>query len=510
MKKDNQIKKHLLNNNLQMKCLFFSIGLLICLTLLNSLTAQPNLENSPKEENDNFHIKVIYPGHSGEQIILGHYYDYMVMGDIETQLDNQSSCEFKGSTPLKGGIYTFIVNGKVVPGDFVVDKDQNFIVYLNDEVTNGSIFQDFEGSVENDQLLEYQAFMAKQGEEIHQYHQLISQASNPEESARYFDVLNDIDDRIRAYRNQFIQKAPKSTLGVTLTAITDPKLPEHLRNPQNREDSLAAKVYMSKHFWDGTKFWDGRIANTPFMSDKLDRYFGEVLISHKDTVIREIDKMLANAVVDSMLYRLILGKAIKGSKDHFFKWDDAVFIHLYEKYFAPEPISWLTEQERDEIDKHAFFLMGHTSGAKAPEITLSGLENEPVSLYDQEAKYTIVAFWDPTCDHCKVTLPKLDSLYQNHWKKQGLKIFSVGVESDATETEWRSIINQNQLTDWNHVYNSRSSMMETAKAGKKLVTKSYDVWYFPTFFLLDKDKKFMARKLSFEKMSELVNSILAE
>jgi len=384
-------------------CLVESIGLLF------PIYAQPNRDSLAEKENG-FAIKVIYPGHMGAQIILGHYYDQMVMGDVETALDENSTGEFTGSSPLKGGVYTFIVNGQVVPGDFIIDKDQDFTVYLHDEQTNGSVFQNFDGSKENDKLLEYQSFMAQQGEQIQNLHQLLSISHDLDESSRYFEVLDKIDDRIRQFRTQVIIKSPGSTLGMVLSALSEPKLPAHLKNPQNKTDSLAAREFMSTHFWDGTDFWDGRLANTPFLSDKLDRYFTQVLIPQKDKVIPNLDKILENAVADSMLYRLILKKVIYGSKDHLYKWDDAVFIHLYEKYLASEPLEWLSAQDRDDIDKYAFFLMGNTTGAKAPGITLGGFHNEAVALNDLVADYTLLVFWDPTCEHCKLVLPKLDSL----------------------------------------------------------------------------------------------------
>lgn len=485
------------------------LGWILIISCFAPTIAQSNAATS-SDQNNGYCIKVVYPGHAGSRIILGHYYDYMVMGDTEMVLDEQSTCEFIGSTPLKGGLYTFIVNGQTVAGDFVVDKDQDFVIYLNDQPINGSSFQTFEGSPENNQLLAYQSYMAEQGAQINEYHHLMSHASDPDESLRYTKALAEIDDQIRNYRDQVVAENPKSTLGMMLSVLPEPKLPVDLRNPTNRKDSLAAREYMSEHFWDKTKFWDGRLANTPFLSDKLDKYFAEVLIPKEKIVIHKIDQILSSAVADSMLYRLILRKVIMGSKDHYFKWDDAVFIHLYEKYLADEPADWLVPKERAEIDQHAFFLMGNTTGAPAPEITLPGFDEKLITLKDLETTYTIVAFWDPTCGHCKVVLPKLDSLVQHHWKKQGVEAFAVGVESDATEVEWRSFITENKLNTITHVYNSRESMMAAAQASQPLVTKSFDVWYFPAFFLLDKDKKFMARKLSFEKMSELVNSILKE
>jgi hypothetical protein len=58
------------------------------------------------------------------------------------------------------------------------------------------------------------------------------------------------------------------------------------------------------------------------------------------------------------------------------------------------------------------------------------------------------------------------------------------------------------------VYYSQAAEMAQVQTGKKSYAQQFDVWYSPTFFVLDRDKKFVAKKLPFKNLVELVNSLV--
>ena len=69
-------------------------------------------------------------------------------------------------------------------------------------------------------------------------------------------------------------------------------------------------------------------------------------------------------------------------------------------------------------------------------------------------------------------------------------------------------IEDHKLQDWANVYNSKDTEYALLSAGKKSFTNAYDVWFFPTFFVLDKDKNFIGKKMTYKPMVELVESLL--
>jgi hypothetical protein len=79
------------------------------------------------------------------------------------------------------------------------------------------------------------------------------------------------------------------------------------------------------------------------------------------------------------------------------------------------------------------------------------------SLYELNADYTIVAFWDPTCSHCKGSIAPSWILFTGpNGKQPGLKIFTVAKETDGTKKDWMDFINAQHLQDWTNVYYSKT------------------------------------------------------
>jgi thiol-disulfide isomerase/thioredoxin len=185
-------------------------------------------------------------------------------------------------------------------------------------------------------------------------------------------------------------------------------------------------------------------------------------------------------------------------------WEDAVFVHLFEKYFAQKNYSWLTDKGKKIITDRAYSLMANIMGNPASEIELPDTAGKKVNLYSVEAPYVLVTIWDPTCSHCKEIVPKLDSMYHAKWKNLGVKLFGMAKETDGTKQDWLSFIQKNKLNDWVHVYYSKESEQARVNSGVPSYSQLYDVQSFPTLYLLDKDKRIIAKKVTFEQVDEIL------
>ena len=121
-----------------------------------------------------------------------------------------------------------------------------------------------------------------------------------------------------------------------------------------------------------------------------------------------------------------------------------------------------------------------------------------------QAPYTLVAIWDPTCGHCKEVLPKLQRLYQAKWKDMGLKLFAMAKETDGDKKGWLDFIAEHKLQDWTHVYYSKEADKARIAAGTPGYSQLYDVQSFPTLYLLDADKRIIAKKVTEEQVAEIL------
>lgn len=59
-------------------------------------------------------------------------------------------------------------------------------------------------------------------------------------------------------------------------------------------------------------------------------------------------------------------------------------------------------------------------GKIAPNITVKDRNNQPMSLWDVDADYTVLFFWDPECSHCKKAAPFMVE-FANKFKDRGVK-----------------------------------------------------------------------------------------
>ncbi len=442
-------------------------------------------------------------------LYLGHYFgDEFPIVD-SASVDSQSVVVFKGQNKLAEGIYIVFDPEQSGLFDFLLNSQQHFSVKA--DMTNPEKIKiNFEQSDENTILRKYLDFVAIEGDKYGAFQQKMMTSTNKKDSLKFAKRLTDINESIINMREKFIKENTDKLISTMFIAMRKPHLPDSLLVQKNSKDSAAAKKYIKDHYWDGINFYDGRLTYTQFFGPKIDRYFGETLEYQSDSSIAKIDWMMSYAVANETMTHFLLSRLLFGSMNHRYKWGDEVLAHLFEKYVAPKTYKWLSEEERTRISERAYFVMGKMISKPAPDIDLPTPDGKRQTLYSLKANYTVVCFWDPTCSHCRETLPQIDSIYRAKWSEKGVKIFAVASESDGTIKDWTTYISDHKLQDWTNVYNSIIDDSKRVQSGKMGYSQMYDVWYSPSFFVLDKDKNFVAKKLPYKNMVELVNSLLTQ
>ncbi len=449
-----------------------------------------------------YDIKVTFKPFKNQYIYLGHYFGKTYPIIDSAKLDNNSVAVFKGNKKLPGGIYLVGYPNKAGFFEILVDKQQQFSIKA-DTATLSKGAQ-FENSPDNVLFVNYQQYMSEKGKKIAALQQQLKTAAGKTDSTKITDELANEDKAVTTYREDIIKKNPAAMLSTLLVTMREPELTGALKNPANKEDSVLAYNFYKSHYWDGVNFWDGRLAYTPFFEDKIDKYFSQLVVPNPDSVIKEIDWMLGYASINEEMNRFLLIKFVNRYLNQKYMWEDAVFVHLFEKYFSQKTYSWLNETGKKTITDRAYSLMANILGTPASDVELPDPNGTPVSLYALQAEFTIVAFWDPTCGHCKEVLPKLDSFYRAKWKADGLKMYAVAKETDGTKKDWLNFISDNKLQEWSHVYYSKEADKSRTDNGIPGYSQLYDVQSFPTLYLLDKEKRIIAKKLTYQQLDEIV------
>jgi hypothetical protein len=91
-------------------------------------------------------------------------------------------------------------------------------------------------------------------------------------------------------------------------------------------------------------------------------------------------------------------------------------------------------------------------------------------------------------------VPRLDSAYKASWKKRGVAMY--GVKTEGTQADWTKFIKDKNLVGWTHVWDP---------GYKSNYRKFYDVYSTPLVYLLDENKKILAKRLGIEQLEEFLD-----
>ncbi len=275
-----------------------------------------------------------------------------------------------------------------------------------------------------------------------------------------------------------------------------------------KADSLYPYRYVKNHYWDNVVFNDNRLLRTPFFEKKLDDYFKNFVSSNPDSVIEEVQYMLTVAKTGKEIYPFLLFKFTNKYISPEFMGQDKVFLHLYQNFFAKGDTVLLNEASKKSLRERAYSLMANQLGLPAPILILNDVNDKQFALQNIKAQYTFVAFWDPTCGHCKVEIPKLDSIYKASWKALDVKVVSVNINLKEL-TAWKNFIKDHQLEDWYNGYQTEEDLNKEIREGKPTTIRQlYDVYKTPTLYLLDKNKKIIAKNLTIEQFNDFLQSTI--
>src|SRR5258705_5448317 len=340
-----------------------------------------------------YEIKVTFKPFTKQYIYLGHYFGktYPIIDSV--MLNDKSEAVFKGSQKLQGGIYLVGYPNKTGFCEILIDKQQHFSVIADTATISKGVT--FINSPDNSLFTSYQQHMSASGKEILAAQEQFKTAATAKDSAHWKEELIRLDKEVMNYREEMIKKDPSGFLSTLLITMRELQLRGRLKDPANKTDSIDSYNFYKKHYWDGVNFWDGRLAYTTLFEEKLDKYFAQLVVPHQDSIINEMDWMLGTASINEEMTRFLLIKFVNRYLNQKYMWEDAIFVHLFEKYFAQKNYPWLNDKGRKTITDRAYSLMANIMGTPAADIELPDSAGKTTSLYELNADYTIVAFWDP-------------------------------------------------------------------------------------------------------------------
>jgi thiol-disulfide isomerase/thioredoxin len=430
---------------------------------------------------------------------LTYYYGKNMNVQDSATVNSKGIAIFEGKEKMPPGVYSIVFPGKNKLFDFLVDKGQ--VITIKADTTNLINKTEVTGSKENILFQQYQKFVASKGKLLQDEVEAYKNSTNKQDSIVHEKKYKALNEELNNYRDKIITEHPESMLAALLTSMKQPQVLN--TKPVTHEDSVENYQYFKKHYWDGITFMDDRIIRTPFFLPKVEEYFRNIVSPAPDSIIKESDYLLLLARSSPEMYKFLLNWLTDEYINPKYMGQDAVFVHLFEKYHSKGVSNWLNEKQMATISNRAYMLMSNLIGEQAADLQMVDAKGNNTPLYNIKSDYTVVVFWDPTCGHCRVQVPRLDSIYNAKWKNEGVKMYGVLTETKDLE-QWKDFIKQNKMENWINVYETEGQRKMIEQTKTPSYKQLYDVIQTPTIYLLDKDKKIIAKKLTMEQMDDVL------
>ena len=461
-----------------------------------------------------YKIKVKINGISDTTIILGHYFNKSMYPDDTIWVNNKGTGKFKGKNSLPGGMYViFLPNTKFF--ELLINDDQKFYVETDtvDFIENTKI----KGSDENSVFFRFQKYMKSLSLRAEPVKKMIMETDDRAEKAKYVRDMENINKERTSYIDSIVETNSGTFIAKFLKATVDIVVPDPPKDEEgNVIDSTWQYYYYRNHYFDNFDISDARLLRTPIYENRIMNYITQVVPQIPDSIIPEVDMLIDKAHADSSLFRFMLIRLFNFYGKSNIMGMDAVLVHIAEKYYINE--SWWSsdkfiEDLKDRINKIKPLLIGapaqdfelvHVPSQHFIEaINDTALKKFPhigkhFNLYNVNAEFTVLLFWEADCGHCKKVVPELYNIYQNNLKDNNVKVIAVStLFGEEGKVKWVDFVNKYKLYNWINAWNPYSYEFKV----------KYNIMATPQIFLLDRNKNILAKNINPEQTLNIIRTI---
>jgi peroxiredoxin len=163
---------------------------------------------------------------------------------------------------------------------------------------------------------------------------------------------------------------------------------------------------------------------------------------------------------------------------------DEIWVYLVDTYYATGQAPWVSAPVLENLLKKTNRTRSLLIGQTAPNMIMMDTNNQLVSMMHINSDFLILFFWDPDCGHCEKEVPILKEVYDKYRQAFSLEIFSVC--SDTSLVKWKEAVRKRHM-NWINVDGPRTLTGD--------YHEQYDVHTTPVIYILDRDKKIIAKRL---------------
>ncbi len=243
---------------------------------------------------------------------------------------------------------------------------------------------------------------------------------------------------------------------------------------------------INDHFFDTIDFNNTALYNSAFLVDRITDYVFYMNYSN-------------DAKQQTALYKKAVKTVLSKATNQTFKRDITEFLitqfvnsrnidfadYIMKTYYITLPANLQNKEFVSSFNEKTVVSVGRT----APEITWSANgKNYQLSTLNDAQNYVLV-FWSTGCSHCLREIPVLYSYTQNAKKT---KVIAFSLENN--DKQWKKHIQK--YPKWHNVIG--------LKKWENPIARTYQIFSTPTYMILDKDKKIIAKPNTLDEVRKIV------
>lgn len=471
---------------------------------------------SPLQAQKGYKISVKINNLRDSAIILAHHFSKSIIPDDTIYLDKNGAGIFKGDKALPQGMYLLFLPSKTY-FDIMMPEDQDF--YIENDTSD--FVQNFKsvGSVDNEMFGKYQVFLRDNRTAIDALNKKYKAEENEKAKEKIRDEMKAIHETVKEKQAQFISDKEGSLFSIFVKATVEINVPDPQEEDKDMPDSVAQRWrydYYRSHYFDNFDISDPRLLRTPFYNNKVDLFIEKVVPQIPDTIIIEVDKLIEASRGTEELFRNMLVNLFNKYAKSEIMCMDKVFMHIASKYYIPEA-TWSDSAFIKKLKKTVEEKKYVQCGEIVPDFQMVHVETnhfieadgdtallrDPyvgsfLNLHQINADYLVLIFWEADCGHCKKQVPQLYKIYQElkHKNVEFVALHMIG--SREGKEKWINFVNSKEMYDWYNVWSPYSYEYK----------KLYDIKSTPVIYVLDKDKRIIAKRVGPEQIENILKHYL--
>jgi len=361
-----------------------------------------------------------------------------------------------------GGFADFLFNKENISFTFNPDKAEETIQFQQSK--ENKLYQEYINTVSTQQ---YKTDSLQ-----------VAYLKNPQPKTA--NLYNTQLSRIATLQKQYVAKSEGLMVQSFIKATNRYNSPTISKNPQTYLKSI------NDHFFDTIDFTNNALYNSSFIIDRITDYVFYMNYSDDAKKQNELHKTAVQTVLNKAKSQAFKKDILEFLMTQFVNSRNIDFAdYLMQTYYKKLPVSVQNKEFTTSFNEKTLVSIGRT----APEITWkeNGKAYQLSTLND--AQNYVLVFWSTGCSHC---LREIPVLYKNTQNSKNTKVIAFSLENN--DKDWKKHIQK--YPKWHNVIGLKKWENTTAR--------TYQIFSTPTYIVLDKNKKIIAKPDTLEEVRKII------